>query len=88
VLKMEIAPKRRFILAHDNTVFYTGSSSRSFSLPDNKKKDKWTELKLSKENSFDDKVIVDIACGNHCTFFVTSRGNLYAMGGQFWENYD
>jgi len=84
---MVAAPKRRFVLANDNTVFYTGKKSKNYSLPDDQSKDKWTELKLSKESNFDDKVILDLDCGNHYTFFVTSKGNLYALGGQFWTNY-
>jgi len=84
---MTAAPKRRFVLANDNTVFYTGSRSRNYSLPADQTKDKWTELSLSKEANFDDKIIVDLACGNHYSFFVTSKGNLYALGGQFWEKY-
>lgn len=87
VIKMTAAPKRRFVLANDNTVFYTGSRSRNYSLPADQTKDKWTELSLSKEAAFDDKVIVDLACGNHYSLFVTSKGNLYALGGQFWDKY-
>ena len=82
-----MAPKRRFVLADDNTVFYTGQRSRNYSLPEDQTKNSWTELKLSKDKDFDDNCITDIAVGNHYTFFVTSKGNLYALGGQFWEKY-
>jgi alpha-tubulin suppressor-like RCC1 family protein len=86
-IKIASSAKRRFVLANDNTVFYTGQKSKNYSLPDDQTKDKWTELKLSKDTYFDDKVIVDLYCGNHYTFFVTSKGNLYALGGQFWDKY-
>lgn len=86
-LKIASAAKRRFALCTDKTVYYTGSKSRQLSLPEDANKDKWTEFKLSKEETFDDKQIVDIACGNHYTLFVTTKGNLYAMGQQFWDKY-
>ena len=54
-------------------------------MPDDSNKDKWTEFKLSKEEAFDDKLVVDVACGNHYTLFVTSKGNLYALGSHFWD---
>lgn len=85
VIKMSAAPSRRFVIANDNTVFYSGKTSKSYSLPDDQTKSAWTELKLSKESTFNDTSIVDVACGNHYTLFVTSKGNLYALGAKFWD---
>lgn len=53
-IKCECAPKRRFVLADDHTVFYTGQRSKNYSLPEDQTKNAWTELKLSKSKDFDD----------------------------------
>ena len=47
-IKMASAPKRRFVLSNDNLVFCTGSTSKQYSLPEDSKKEKWTQLKFAK----------------------------------------